>query len=103
MKNNDWIRTIINNRWMKNIEFLLGYWIAFNALPFLLTRNQHESSYFSLAMFILVLVSPFLVFIPYKLAKLNHNFEAIIFLLAGISVPLICIVYIFQNIRVGLF
>ena len=78
-------------RWLKNIGLLIGYLLVFIIIPFYTVKGLMIFIYF-------IFIAPFLMFIPLSLAKFNHNFESIIFLLIG---WLITAIYIFNVISLN--
>ena len=88
------------NQWLKNIGFLSLYWLFCLLSPFLLIfglapfgiSDQLAGYFISASIFL----PPFLIFIPFRFAKLNSVKEKIIFILVGLTVPAI---YIYLAIK----
>ena len=102
MKNNIKPEVIGNKeRWLGNIGFLSLYWLfcllsrflfIFGLAPFGIS-TQLAGYLFSASIFL----PPFLVFVPYRFARLNNIKEKIVFILIGLTVPA---AYIYLVIRV---
>jgi len=84
---------IYKKPWFKNIALLIGYWFLFICIPFFVAKNNNNISDHSAVIILLyiIFISPFLVIIPYKLAKFKKPLEKPFFVLIGLTTPLIYI------------
>jgi len=82
-------KNILNER-SKNIGYILGYWIVFVIIPFLITRfiiNNSIRSNIDIGGLInvyIVIIAPFLYFIPYLLARPKLKIDFVVW---GLVVP----------------
>lgn len=93
-------------RWLRNIGLLVIYWLFCLLSPFLLifglaqfSISDQLAGYFVSAS---IFLPPFLIFIPFRFAKLNSVKEKIIFTLVGLTVPAIYIYFAIKTIS-GMF
>lgn len=77
------------------------YWIVLIIIPFISTGFIKCCDYYASGTILYILiVSPFLFFIPYLLSKPQHKKEKLWFLLLGLIIPFLVIyIYIFVDFQ----
>jgi hypothetical protein len=63
------MKKMLSNKNLKNIGYVLGYWVVFVITPYLfLENNYHNDAPIWIGIYILF-IAPFLYFIPYLFVK----------------------------------
>lgn len=110
MKNNEQQEKVVNSKkqLLKNSGLLLGYWLIFIIMPFFIAKTLYSLEIYSVSKlfyYYLIIVAPFLVFIPIRIAKFKNNFQLIVFLLLGFipacTLSYYVIVTLIRGISVG--
>jgi hypothetical protein len=94
------MKKVISSGQLKNVGYILGYWVIFVAIPFLvmcfiMTLSNGRSTIMGLILLYIIFIAPFLYFIPYLLAKPKSGFLFVLFGLIAPLLPLYISFYIF--------
>jgi hypothetical protein len=91
----------ISNEQLKNVGYVLGYWIILVIAPFLLallikSNDRHSNTPGWIALYC-ILIAPLLYFIPYLLARPKSKF---LFIFWGLALPYLFIyTYMYLDFR----
>jgi hypothetical protein len=97
------MKKIISSGLLKNIGYILGYWVIFVIMPFLsIYLIKHSYRYNNMpieAAIYTLFIAPFLYFIPYLLVRPKRK---LLFILWGLLVPyLLLYLFIYLDFRIN--